>query len=255
MFMLDFINLGSSFKKYFEVMPATTQAHREIAYRIRHRVYCEELGYEPIRADGMEHDEHDPHALHVLIRSVITGDFIGTVRLIRPHPEHMDEPLPLENACADTINRELVDPAKLPRDRIAEVSRLAVLPEYRRRKGEGHSPVTLSDRDFGTPTQPRFPFLTAGLYLGMIALAQSKRIDTLFTLTEPRLARHLGALGVRIRQIGGPIEHRGTRVPSSLHVQGVIDGLSFFVRPLYEVIQQDMAANRTASSLSQTDQL
>lgn len=240
MFLLDFVNLGRNFQKYFQIFPAVDESLRETAFRIRHKVYCEELGYEPIRENGMETDAYDPHALHVLIRSVASGDYVGCIRLVRPNPAQSAQPLPFEKTCVATLDRSLIDPAALPRDRIAEVSRLAVLAQYRRRKGESASAAPGSDRDFGSHTQPRFPYLTAGLYLGMIATAAHHGIDTLFTLTEPRLARHLGALGVKVTPVGAGVEHRGKRVPSMLDTQGVISSLSFFVRPLYAVIRDEV---------------
>jgi len=59
-------------------------------------------------------------------------------------------------------------------------------------------------------------------------------------LTEPRLAKHLARLGVDIRQIGGPIEHRGTRVPSSMTVSSVMGGINFVIRPLYKVVAEEV---------------
>ena len=81
-----------------------------------------------------------------------------------------------------------------------------------------------------------------GLYLGTIALAREHNIATLFVLTETRLAKHLSRLGVEIRQIGSPIDHRGRRVPSVMTVASILDGLNFMVRPLYEVIAQEVRA-------------
>lgn len=240
MFLLDFVNLGRNFQKYFQIVPAVDEALQQTAFRIRHKVYCEELGFEPLRDNGMETDGYDVHSLHILIRSVTTGEYVGCIRLARPDPARPAQLLPFEQTCAGTLDRSLIDPAALPRHAIAEVSRLAVLAAYRRRKGESHSAFPGSQRDFGSHTQPRFPYLTAGLYLGMIATAAHHGIDTLFTLTEPRLARHLAALGVKVRQIGGGVEHRGRRVPSMLDTQGVINGLSFFVRPLYAVIEAEV---------------
>ena len=76
----------------------------------------------------------------------------------------------------------------------------------------------------------------------MIAQAQRFGIDTLFVLTEPRLARHLSLLGVHIKRIGGPVEHRGRRVPSMMSVPEIVGGFGPFVRPLYEQIDGEVAA-------------
>lgn len=44
--------------------------------------------------------------------------------------------------------------------------------------------------------------IPVGLYLGTIEMAALHGIDTLFVLTEPRLAGHFSKLGVKTRQIG-----------------------------------------------------
>jgi hypothetical protein len=59
-------------------------------------------------------------------------------------------------------------------------------------------------------------------------------------LTERRLARQLSRLGVNLQTVGAPVEHRGLRYPSMTSVSEVINGLSFFVRPLFAVIAAEM---------------
>jgi N-acyl amino acid synthase of PEP-CTERM/exosortase system len=233
-------SLGTAFRKYFAVVPALTDELRDHAYRIRHQVYCEELGFEPRRPNRRESDEYDAHSLHCLVRSVPTGEYVGCTRLILARPGDPGYLLPFEKTCARTIDRSIVDPLALPRERIAEVSRLAIVSEYRRRRGEQNSPAPVSDEGFGSQEKPRFPYLVIGLYLGTIELAALHGIDTLFVLTEPRLVRHFATLGVKISPIGGPVEHRGMRVPSTMSVQSIIAGFNIVVRPLYNVIAEEV---------------
>lgn len=240
MFPFDIGNLGAAFKRYFEIVPALGAELREHAYRIRHRVYCEELKFEPLKHDRREVDEYDAHSLHCLIRSLKTGEFVGCTRLVLCRPEDPHYPLPFERTCAATLDRSVVDPQAMPRDKIAEVSRLAVVSAYRMRRGEQYSPVPLNDESFGSKLMPRFPYILVGLYLATTELASIHGIDRLFVLTEPRLANHFAKLGVNIRQIGGAVEHRGTRVPSILDVKGIVGGLNFIMRPLYKVIAQEV---------------
>lgn len=249
MYLPGFLNLGVGFRKYFAALPALTDDLKRAAYRIRHEVYCEDLAYEPVRPDGLETDAYDAHAMHCLLRGVQDERFVGCIRLVLPDVGDPGQPLPFERVCAPTLDRRIVDPAALPRATIAEVSRLAVIRQYRRRKGEARDPGAITDNDFGTPERPRFPYIPVGLYLGMMAQARRHGIETLFVLTEPRLASHLSRLGVRLTQIGGPVEHRGLRVPSMLRVREVIDGFGAFVRPLYDVIAAEIdAAYRAAEA-------
>jgi len=243
MFFPAVFNLGKAFKQYFEIVPALSDALRDEVYRIRHQVYCEELAFEPQQPDRRERDEYDAHSLHLLIRGVRTGEFIGCTRIVRARPGDPYYPLPFEKTCAATLDRSIIDPAKLPRGSIGEFGRLAVLAQFRKRQGEQQHAVGFVQA-FGTLLRPRFPYILAGLYLGTIELAHRNGIDPLFCLTEPRLVRHLQRLGVKIQSIGGPIEHRGQRLPSMLSPGDIINNLDFIVRPLYRAIAADVAQKR-----------
>ena len=232
---------GDAFRQYFEVVPALSNTLKDHVYRIRHQVFCEDLGFEPRRTDRREHDEYDVHSLHVLIRSVPTGEFIGCTRIIRARPHDPCYPLPFERVCATALDRSIIDPTKLPRASIAEASRLAVIARFRRRKGEEKSALPISDQDFGTPVQPRFPYITIGLYLGTVELARLNGIKTLFVLTERRLASHFSKLGVNVQTIGNPVEHRGTRIPSMMSTADIVSDLKVIFRPLYRAIAEDVA--------------
>ena len=249
------LNLGNTFKQHFEIIPAFSEALKKEVYRVRHQVYCEDLKFEPERSDRYETDEHDSYSLHLLMRSVKTDEFIGCTRLVRPRTAEPHQPLPFEIACADTLDKTIVDPAKLPRSSIAEVSRLAIIARYRRRKGEARSEISISDEDFGTSTQPRFPYIPIGLYLGTTELARLNGIDTLFVLTEERLASHFGKLGFQLQFIGNPVEHHGERIPSMMSVSRIIEGMRPMLRPLYDTIATDIRDAFHASKCTPNDPL
>lgn len=232
-------DLGEGFKQLFELTPALDEASREEVYRIRHDVYCRDLGWEPEREDGRETDEFDRHSFHCLLRRRGTGEPVGCTRLILTRPEDPAHLLPFEESCRDVLDRSLSDPARLPRNTLGEVSRLAVLNTYRQRKGESGSAVSVTENDFvGSGPRTRFPFVPVSLYLGAAAIARRFGIEHVFVLTEPRLASHFSRIGFDIRVVGGSIEHRGTRVPSLLSSSKVVAGLRPMIRPMYEVIEQ-----------------
>jgi len=239
----EIFNLGKAFKQYFEIVPAFSDALKDEVFRIRHQVYCEELAYEPQRPDRRESDEYDAHSLHILIRSVQINEFIGCTRIVRARPQDPYYPLPFEKSCAATLDRSIIDPAKLPRDGIGEISRLAVIARFRKRKGEEKYAVGLVE-NYGTLTQPRFPYIPAGLYLGTIELARVNGIDTLFCLTEERLVNHLRKLGVNLQGIGGPVELHGSRIPSMMSASAIIKNFNFLVRPLYRTVAAEIAQVR-----------
>lgn len=234
-------NLGESFSEYFELLPALDDASREMVYRIRHEVYCRDLGWEPIRDDGLERDAFDEQSVHCLLRHRGTGEPVGCTRLIMADEAHPERLLPVEASCAQVLDRSIVDPAALPRRTVAEVSRLAVMRNFRQRKGESQSDASVSDDDFQPRgTQARFPYIPVSLYFGAAAIAKRLGREHVLVLTEPRLAAHFARLGVHIQSIGGGIEHRGTRVPSLFLTSKFAPGLRPLIRPLYDEIERSV---------------
>jgi N-acyl amino acid synthase of PEP-CTERM/exosortase system len=106
----------------------------------------------------------------------------------------------------------------------------------------------VSVKDFDITAQPRFPYIPIALYLGAVELARLHGIETLFVLTEARLASHFRKLGVNVQAIGAPIEHRGERIPSMMSTSGIIGNLRAILRPLYRTIAADIAQDGVAQT-------
>lgn len=235
-------DLGTGFSKYFRLDAALDDVSRAQVFALRHEVYCEDLKFEPERPDRRESDDYDAHSLHALLRTVDAAHTpVGCTRLILAKPDEPHAPLPFERSCAAALDRSIIDPARLRRERIGEVSRLAVSRTYRRRKGEEHAESRMSATDFAKRGHhARFPFIPTSLLLAALALAERSGVETLFVLTEPRLAAHFSKLGVELSQIGAPISHRGTRVPSVMQVEEIIRNMRSFFRPLWEVVREQI---------------
>ncbi len=78
-------------------------------------------------------------------------------------------------------------------------------------------------------------------------------MEYLFTLTEPRLARHFAKAGIAIHAIGAPIEHRGMRVPSMMRVSEIYPSLRALVRPVWhEVHAQIETAHMIHAAMRQS---
>lgn len=240
-------NLRPAFRNLFRISRADLEEDRRETHRIRHDVYCEDLGFEPVREDGIEIDAHDDRSLHCLLRSAAPPHHgIGSVRVIQPDLSDPGRLFPFEITCADVIDRRLCDPLAMDRSKIGEISRLAVRSTHRRRKGEfntgeGNQGYKESpDEDKGTQLLPYIPI---SLYMGAVVMASMNGIETLFMLTEPRLAEHFSKLGVRITIIGDPVDHRGLRVPSYLVVPEVGPGLRKIIQPLWKEVIRHMSTD------------
>lgn len=237
----DRLRLGEGFARYFEIVAAVTESLRQDVYRVRHEVYCEDLGFESIRSDKQEIDAYDSHSVHCLMRSTTDArEPVGCARMVLTNPTDPQTPLPFEILCGKTIDRSIIDPTRLDRTRIGEISRLAVRAKYRRRRGEQHVAVGIAEEDFGTRDNPRFPYIPIGLYLGATALAKHLNLEWVFVLTEPRLASHLGKLGLEITQIGPPVEHRGSRLPSMFNTERTLKNMRVLLKPIWRVVEEEI---------------
>ncbi|HMW16804.1 MAG TPA: PEP-CTERM/exosortase system-associated acyltransferase [Accumulibacter sp.] len=242
------LTISQGYRRFFKVVPALSDELRAENYRIRHEVYCRELSFESVQSNGLETDAFDSRSLHCLVQSVASGQFVGCARLVLVDP-NIPGPslLPVEISCANTLDRSIIDPLQIDRSRIAEISRLAVIGSYRRRKTDQGKPISIAEEDFGTEKQPRQPYLAMAVYLCLIAMARHYGLTTLLLLTERRLAMNLTRLGVNVQQIGGPVEHRGERIPSMIKVDELIDGMNFLVRALFEVVSREVKEGLTAA--------
>jgi N-acyl amino acid synthase of PEP-CTERM/exosortase system len=163
----------------FDVVVADTPDLRDAAFALRHEVYCREFGYEPVRADGLEHDIHDERAHHYLLAHVPTGAWAGCVRVV-PGPD-----LPYEAVFGDV-------PVDLPTAPHSEISRLTVARDFRR--GSDHRP-------------------SAMLHAALTALAavMENALDDAVCVMAPRLAAQLNTFGIRLSRISPLVHHRGDR--------------------------------------------
>ncbi|WP_421861773.1 PEP-CTERM/exosortase system-associated acyltransferase [Motiliproteus sp.] len=236
---MELTRIHKQFQQYFRVVPASTPELQAQAYRVRHQVYCRELGWEPLQENEQETDQFDKLAHHCLLQNVNNDEFVGCIRMVMLDPEDPMAPMPFQLACKQLREGE-PDTEQQRRQVVAEVSRLAVIGKYRRRPHEQKQAVSINDADFGTLKQPRFPYIPIGLYLGLLEMARINGIETLYILTEPGLARHFCKLGGKLEQIGEPIEHRGTRAPYKMEVNKVIADMSLMLRPLFKVICKEV---------------
>jgi Acetyltransferase (GNAT) domain len=165
---------------------------QEETFKIRHRVYCEEQGWEPTVADCLEQDSYDQFATHVVLRNEETdGAVVGTVRLVPAKLGGVDIILPIERCFGSSLAKIFPNQDLPNRASISEVSRLAVLPEYRR------------------------------------MLEHREGVGSLVLLMEPKLFRYLRALGFRHSYAGNAVDHHGVRIPILAQVSNIMDCLPF----------------------------
>lgn len=231
------------FHEYFLPMLATSPEQREQAFRIRYEVYCREFGFErpEEHPHGTESDEYDAQSIHCLLIHQPSNLAAGCVRLVLPDRNNPDAPLPFEKHCMNSLDRAVAEPLLRNRQAIGEISRLAVISEFRRRRNEKQSP----DGDpeaagFSLIEQRQFPFIAVGLYLSAASTGMLSGLEGVFAMMEPRLARHLSRYGIRFTQVGQVIDYHGPRAPFYITRDDLLHGLKPEISALLDAITCDL---------------
>ncbi|WP_020679694.1 PEP-CTERM/exosortase system-associated acyltransferase [Marinobacterium rhizophilum] len=228
-----------NFKKYFSIRLADTQAQRREAFRIRYEVYCDELGFEEKDAfpDGLERDAFDSISDHLLLVHNSSQNFVGTVRFVHTSTSMPEQILPLEKYCSHAFDPSLFDLKAQARGSIAEVSRLAVSAQFRRRSGEKGRPFIFEGmRTDISDHAKNFPYIAVGLYLGAAALCVLQKYHYVVVMMEPRLARGVSRVGIRFQRAGEPIKYHGIRAPYYISPDILLEHLIPPIREMFDDI-------------------
>ena len=243
--MTEHVSIAENFNKYFEVLFANTESLRQESFRIRHMVYCEELGWEPKQDSGLEIDPCDDYSFALLLVHKRTGQYAGTARLVISPPESPDKQLPFEMHCLQSIWPNAIDFSDYRRGSFSEISRLAVPEAFRRRAGEQNTPFVVNDIDatkavFSEEERRNFPNIAIGLYLSIIALSQMCNHKAMFVVVEPRLKKRLERIGFQFEQLGDELDYHGARALFYLPRAKYTSALSPEVLELYHLLEQQL---------------
>jgi len=177
------------------VVVADTEELCEAGFALRHEVYCRELGFEPVRADGLERDAYDDRARHYLLGHVASGAWAGCVRIVLA--DGSGASLPFETALAPLLDG--VDLSVAQRDSLGEISRLTVARGFRQTAGDH-------------PPQLQFhPHAVLGMALVAVAATAEAGLASAVCMMKPRLEMQLRTYGIHFRQVSQIVEFRGTR--------------------------------------------
>jgi N-acyl amino acid synthase of PEP-CTERM/exosortase system len=238
--------LAENFDLYFEIKLADTEELRKESYRIRHTVYAEELGWEPISEDQQETDECDPYSFPILLVHKRTGAYAGTVRLVVPPPSSPESKLPFELHCAESVKKDIIDHDTMPRGLFGEISRLSVPDSFRRRLDEKNKPFIINEvadsAVFSEEERRNFPNIAIGLYLSVIAMVNMCNHSHMFVVVEPRLCRRLERLGLNFVQCGEELDYHGIRALFYLSRENFIGNLNPEVLELYKLLEKQLVA-------------
>jgi N-acyl-L-homoserine lactone synthetase len=166
---------SASFLDTFEVVVADTEELREASFGLRHEVYSRELGFEPVRADGLERDAYDERALHYLLAHVPSGEWAACVRIVLA-----GRGLPFEDVLGSV---------PLPEGPLGEISRLTVARGFRG----------------GAPSAALGASLTA------VAASAEAGLASAVCMMKPSLRRQLRGYGIQFTQLTPLFDYHGRR--------------------------------------------
>jgi N-acyl amino acid synthase of PEP-CTERM/exosortase system len=212
----------------FAVRIADTEPLRQLAFRLRHQVYCVENAFEPRQQDGIETDAFDHRAKHALLFHRAAEEPLGAVRLVLPTPGATNGTLPMHAVCPAGLFASV----GLPLDATAEISRFAVS----RTRLQALQQAIGSDE-----TRHVLSFASLGLVAALRQIARAHNITHTVAVMEPSLRRRLSMIGLPMTQMGDPVNHHGIRVPCYTRIDQLEAGLKRLRPDLWPVLTAGVA--------------
>ncbi len=236
-------SLANIFQRHFHIRYANNQHLKNQVYKIRHKVYCEELGWEQENKQLIEKDKYDDFSHHFLIFHKASNQAIGCVRLVSPQFLALEQTLPCELFYPQEDMAKAINQSHYFSSNYGEVSRLAILSSFRRRKRD-ICPQNSSSQIFRIYEKEdlrTFPLISVGLYLSVIACADILKNKGLFIVAATALSKKLSRLGAPIKPILNTIEHRGERRLNFILAENVQKSLVGGSADLYSKIKHDIS--------------
>lgn len=210
------------------------------AYRLRFDVYCRDCDFLDAAEypDQEERDEHDPSSLHALAFN-LQGELVGYARLVMPDACGL---FPWQSYCAEL----LPDITLPPPASSAEVSRLMVRRDYRRRRGDvvqGAS-VGLAEPapDDFMERYRRRPQILLALYRQMYRHSCQNGIRYWYAAMERGLAGALVMMGFPFQRIGPQVDYFGPVAPYLADLRVLEQALALDAPELLAWFQEDPGA-------------
>lgn len=213
--------LVKKFNQYFRVELVTTDKHYEDMFKLRHDVYIEEFKYQDEKefSNGLEKDEFDDISTACVIYHIATGKPAACVRLI---PGKKCDYLPIEKYMIDILDNDVIKGLNKNRSSLAEVSRLAVSREFRRRGKEALSPVGYHDEN----EEITYPLLSVACFLSCIIISDIIDTEQYIAAMDPFLPRLLKYQNLNFEKISEPASYHGQRCAYLIHKRDALNNIS-----------------------------
>lgn len=214
---------GARFPREDRAIGAAPSSHEEhcqplrTALELRFQVYCIECNFlSPADyPDGVESDEYDECAAHFYAFDPDDA-LVGYVRLVQPGPGRL---FPFQNHCEVSA----IGPALPSPYQAAEISRLMVRRDYRRRRSDQLSGVTAEQNvaAFAGDRRHHASQVLLNLYRQMYQHSLANGIQYWYAAMERPLARSLARLSFAFEAIGPSTDYFGPVAPYLLDLSNL----------------------------------
>lgn len=241
---------------YFRARPVMSEADLDPIYRLRYQVYCIERGFLDPQdyPDQRERDAYDDHSLHFGLYT-LARELAGSMRLVRGRLEE----LPVAEHCElSPATRDAL--ASLPQ--VAEVSRVAVSRNFRRRRGDGFYSMQVAPPRPSLPRgditavsdQRASPPFVLHLYREAYQACRRLGINFLLAAVERPLARLLNSVGFTFEQIGPEVDYYGPVAPFVLDLDRFDRLVVEHRRGLLQFLAEGLEPSLYPQTLRQSDE-
>ncbi|WP_152204898.1 PEP-CTERM/exosortase system-associated acyltransferase, partial [Marinobacter changyiensis] len=224
-------DVSTIFNSAFSVQLATSPEVINEVFEVRYQVYCIDRPFEDPNcfADKREHDAYDPRSAHALIRHRRTGESVAAVRLVMAGDNPVQADFPMESPCLHRMDQHARDAfAGARREQVAEISRMAVSREFRRRLNEDKSASGISDLVCYSDSENgkrAMPYISLGIFAAILQMSVKHGITHWMAVMEPALLRVLKKFGVEFDHVGPVMEYHGRRRPAFTEAASLIEGI------------------------------
>lgn len=224
-------DVSTIFNSVFNVQLATSPDMINEVFELRYQVYCIDRPFEDPScfADKREHDAFDPRSAHALVKHRLTGDNVAAVRLVMAGNVPGQADFPMEGPCLHRMGQLAQDTfAGARREQIAEISRMAVSREFRRRLNEDKSASGITESAYYSDShmgKRAMPYISLGLFAAILQMSVKHGITHWMAVMEPAQLRLLKRFGVVFDHVGPVMEYHGRRRPAFTEAASLIDGI------------------------------
>ncbi|SDG20165.1 N-acyl amino acid synthase, PEP-CTERM/exosortase system-associated [Onishia taeanensis] len=242
-------DIYETFSREFSFKIASNNEEKMKAYAIRHQVYREEMKCDiGEKGTPYEYDEYDENSTLCIIIHRESGLPAGCLRLVSPDntPSSPCYFLPLEKHCMASLTNPTVHPNNFKKEQTCEISRLAVIKEFRKKKDKQciSSRKNQKIKEIQEKHGHLFPLIGVSLFLASTAIAGISERHHVFAMMEKRFARLLGVSGINFRTAGSEIHYHGERTPFYIDQRDAETSIKPNLQKLYLSIKKDLEKQR-----------